>query len=34
MNYRFDGVGVDADAVVVEVVGVDGMNSWEVVDGI
>ena len=32
MNYRLD--GVDADAVVVEVVEVDVMKSWEVVDGI
>jgi len=34
VNYRLDGVGVDADAVVVEVVEVDVMKSWEVVDGI
>ena len=34
MNYRLDGVDVDAVVVVVEVVGVDVMKSWEVVDGI
>lgn len=34
VNYRLDGVDVDVDAVVVEVVGADVMKSWEVVDGI